>query len=169
MAGQEDREPLFPVSQIIGNEFLRLVDAIGYGIAMSVELGRRSLQAAIVAEIGFQRFVQTGPVAFIISQQGSQGPVVEDAQHPVIGLGKEEGIGTEGSEIAPGLLMKAGPYQSLLPLAAAVWQCFQVRRRQALARHQAVMAFEPGDECCRQRSLQEQDDRVLISCPYKEI
>ena len=58
--------------------------------------------------------------------------------------------------------METGPYQSLLPLAAAVWQGFQVRRRQALARHQAVMAFEPGDECCRQRSLQEQDDRVLI-------
>ena len=162
MAGQEDREPLFPVSQIIGNEFLRLVDAIGYGIAMGVELGRGPLQAAIVTEIGFQRFVQTGPVAFIISQQGSQGPVVEDAQHLVIGLGKEEGIGTEGSEIAPGLLMETGPYQSLLPLAAAVWQGFQVRRRQALARHQAVMAFEPGDECCRQRSLQEQDDCVLI-------
>ena len=58
--------------------------------------------------------------------------------------------------------METGPYQSLLPLAAAVWQGFQVRRRQALARHQAVMAFEPGDECCRQRSLLEQDDRVLI-------
>lgn len=33
MAGQEDRESLFPIVQVIRDEFFRLMDAIGYGIA----------------------------------------------------------------------------------------------------------------------------------------
>lgn len=44
------------------------MDAIGYGIAMGIELGRCSLQAAVMAEVGFQRFIQAGLVAFIVSQ-----------------------------------------------------------------------------------------------------
>ena len=35
MAGQEDRESLFPIVQVIRDEFFRLMDAIGYGIACS--------------------------------------------------------------------------------------------------------------------------------------
>lgn len=68
MAGQEDRESLFPIVQVIRDEFFRLMDAIGYGIAMGIELGRCSLQAAVMAEVGFQRFIQAGLVAFIVSQ-----------------------------------------------------------------------------------------------------
>ena len=68
MAGQKDRESLFPIVQVIRDEFFRLMDAIGYGIAMGIELGRCSLQAAVMAEVGFQRFIQAGLVAFIVSQ-----------------------------------------------------------------------------------------------------
>lgn len=35
---------------------------------MGIELGRCSLQAAVMAEVGFQRFIQAGLVAFIVSQ-----------------------------------------------------------------------------------------------------